>query len=631
MKNGELKNMRLTRVPNQHREHLLSRLLFAGLIVVLAGSCVALQAKELIVPLIKNGQTQVVPEFNDPDLWIRENLWVESQCDSDGDGKLDRMHVDITRPRQTDTMDIKLPIILHCSPYFGGTGSVKPPYLWDVRHELGAIPPERQRFDPIERKDTRPIITKAYVKDWVPHGYAVMHCSSPGTGFSQGCPTIGKDNETLAIKAVIDWLNGRADGYTTPDGDEPVIATWSTGKVGMSGVSHPGTFSLAAATTGVDGLEVVIPVASNTSPYHYYRSNGLIRHPYGFPGEDIDLMYDFVHSNPDRCDWCDQHVRDTEMSQGFDRIKGDYNAFWAERDYLLDLEPLKCAVLMAHGLNDWNVVPEHSVRIYQALKKKDVTAQIYLHQGGHGGSPPKDMMNKWFARYLHGVKNNVEKGPHAWIVREDDDRSKPTSYEDYPNPKTKSVVFRLVAGAPKVGRLVTDRPSKQGTETIVDNFSFDGATLAQAQWTNHRLLYVTPELTNSVHLSGTPRISIKLASSKPAANLSVWIVSLPWTESKKHKITDNIITRGWADPQNYRSLTESEPLVPGRFYEMSFDLQPDDQIIPKGQKIGLMIFSSDKDFTLWPDPGTELTVDLDATSIILPIVGGAGTFSKAIE
>jgi X-Pro dipeptidyl-peptidase len=113
--------------------------------------------------------------------------------------------------------------------------------------------------------------------------------------------------------------------------------------------------------------------------------------------------------------------------------------------------------------------------------------------------------------------------------------------------------------------------------------------------------------------------------------LSVWLVSLPWTEGGNSKITDNLITRGWADPQNYRSLTESEPLVPGRFYDMTFDLQPDDQVVPKGQQIGLMIFSSDKDFTLWPTPGTELTVDLDATSISLPVVGGTEAFAKATE
>lgn len=335
----------------------------------------------------------------------------------------------------------------------------------------------------------------------------------------------------------------------------------------MTGTSHPGTLALAAATRGVDGLEVIIPIAPNTSPYHYYRSNGLIRHPFGYLGEDIDYLYDFVHSgNLERCDYCDRTVRDKEMAEGLDRVTGDYNAFWAKRDYLHDLAPLKAAVLMAHAFNDWNVVPEHSNRIYQALRAKGVPAKVYYHQGGHGGQPPTEMMNRWFAHYLHGVKNGVENGPRAWIVRENAEKTKPTPYEDYPNPAASPVVFHLVAGAPERGRLVTARLPKQGTETLVDNFSFSGAALAQAEWTKHRLLYLTPRLTEPVHLSGTPSTTIRLASSRPAANLSVWLVSLPWKEGRSTKITDNIITRGWADPQNHRSMWESEPLVPGRFY-----------------------------------------------------------------
>ena len=42
-----------------------------------------------------------------------------------------------------------------------------------------------------------------------------------------------------------------------------------------------------------------------------------------------------------------------------------------------------------------------------------------------------------------------------------------------------------------------------------------------------------------------------------------------------------------------------------------------------------MIFSSDRDFTLWPEPGTELTVDLDATSLALPVVGGVAALRGA--
>jgi len=174
-------------------------------------------------------------------------------------------------------------------------------------------------------------------------------------------------------------------------------------------------------------------------------------------------------------------------------------------------------------------------------------------------------------------------------------------------------------------------PTNQGSETLIDNYSFDGSALAKAEITEHRLIYVTPKLTEDIHISGISTVTVRLASSKPAVNLSVWLVSLPWNESRRAKITDNIITRGWADPQNYKSLNKSKPLKPGKFYEVTFDLMPDDQIIPARQQIGLLIFSSDREFTLWPEPGTELTIDLDGTSLTLPIVGGAEAFELAIK
>ncbi len=579
------------------------------------------------VPVIEDGQTQIIPAFTDTSEWIRHDLWVETDFDSDGNGEPDRVHVDVTRPAQTETEGLKLPVIYESSPYYAGVAS-ESDIFWDVRHELGETPPERNHPGPIQRRDTRPVISNSHIGTWVPRGFVVVHSSSPGTGLSQGSPTVGGDNESLAPKAVIDWLNGRADGFTTADGDEKVEAYWSNGNVGMTGTSYNGTLPLAAATTGVDGLKAIIPVAPNTSYYHYYRSNGLVRSPGGYLGEDIDVLYDFIHSGNQSYDaYSDSTIRDTDMANGLDRMTGDYNEFWSGRDYLNDLEPVKAAVLMSHAFNDWNVMPEHSYRIYKALRDKGVPAQIYYHQQGHGGPPPLEMMNRWFTRYLYGVENGVENDPRAWIVREDDPRNQPTPYPEYPHPEAVPVEMHLTAGAPQHGGLTAGKAGEQGIESLIDNFSFSAADLAQAEWTDHRLMYVTPTLRDSVHISGTPRITIKLASSKPAANLSVMLVSLPWQESPHSQITDNIITRGWADPQNYQSLTESEPLEPGTFYELTFDLQPDDQIIPPGQQIGLMIFSSDREFTLHPDPGTKLTIDLDATSLTLPIVGGAEMFS----
>jgi len=612
-------------------------------------------------PVFVDGQAQIVPAFQDANQWIKETLWVETEFDSDLDGKRDRVFVDVTRPRQTDTEGLKVPVIYESSPYFAGTSGPRE-YLWDVKQELGAPPPPRKSQPAVKFNPTRANVSNSQVNTWVPRGFAVVHSEAPGTGLSQGCVTVGDTPEIMAPKAVIDWLNGRAKGFKTIDGLEEVVATgWCTGKVGMTGTSYNGTLPVAAATTGVKGLEAIIPIAPNTSYYHYYRSNGLVRHPGGWLGEDIDFLYDFVNSgDPARRDRCNELYRDGIFSQGRERESGDYNRFWATRDLLPRTGKVKAAVLMSHAFNDWNVVPEHSVRIAMALKGK-VPLQMYYHQGGHGGAPPMEMMNKWFTRYLYGVQNGVEKDPKAWIVRETtpapaakpeaagappsgagQGRGRaptppPTPYADYPNPGASMVKLRLQPGGGTSGGLSIDAAGKRGAEKLVDNVEFSGAALAKAEKSANRLIYATPELRAPVHISGTARITLRLASSKPAANLSVWLIVLPWADGPIGP--SNLITRGWADPQNYaslkkggdyHSLARGEPLVPGRFYKMTFDLQPDDQIIPAGKRIGLMIFSSDRDFTLWPQPGTELTIDLDGTTLQLPVVGGAAKYKEAI-
>ena len=605
-----------------------------SLVLVLSSLTVGVErANAQAGPVFEDGQAQVVPAFDDADSWIREELWVQTEIDSDGDGTLDRVHVSVVRPAQTESEGLKLPVIYESSPYYAGTAGIDFGYFWDVKQEVGEAPPVRT--PPGQPKlRLRPFISNSHVDTWVPRGFAVVHSSSPGTGLSQGCPTVGGINESLAPKAVIDWLNGRADGFTTADGSDEVVASWATGKVGMTGTSYNGTLPLAAATTGVDGLEAIIPVAPNTSYYHYYRSNGLVRSPGGYLGEDIDVLYDFIHTrDSDRRAYCNTNVRDGEMAAGHDRVTGDYNDFWAGRDYLNVIDNVKAATLMAHAFNDWNVMPEHSYRISKALKERGVPVEIYYHQGGHGGPPPLERMNRWFTRYLYDIENGVENDPKAWIVREGDDPKNPTPYADYPHPESQPVSVYLEAGESEgelngIGGLSLSPQSGQGSGSLIDNVSFDGKSLARAEWTQHRLLYVTPELQKAVHLSGETSISIRISADAPAMNLSVWLVSLPWTESRR-RAEGGVITRGWADPQNHESLTKSEPLKPGEYYDLTFKLQPDDQVIPEGQQIGLMIFSSDREFTLWPAPGASMSVDLDATSLSLPVVGGTAALQEA--
>ena len=104
-----------------------------------------------------------------------------------------------------------------------------------------------------------------------------MFCGGLGTRGSQGFNCCGSPEETAAFKAVIDWLNGRCRAFTNLTDNIEIRADWCTGKVAMSGKSYLGTMCIAVASTGVEGLETIIPEAAISNWYDYYRCNGVCR------------------------------------------------------------------------------------------------------------------------------------------------------------------------------------------------------------------------------------------------------------------------------------------------------------------------------------------------------------------
>jgi X-Pro dipeptidyl-peptidase len=395
---------------------------------------------------------------------------------------------------------------------------------------------------------------------------------------------------------------------------DTVSAFWSTGKVGMMGTSYNGTLCLAAACTGVKGLEAIIPNAPVSSWYLYYRSNGLVRSPGGYLGEDTDILYDFVHSgDPQNRAHNDAIVRDKILVPGQDRITGDYNDFWASRDYLTQMDSMKAALFMCHGFEDWNVMAEHSFRFYEQAKKMGLPSKIYYNQLGHGYPPPLWMMNKWFTKYLHGVNNGIERLADAWIVPKGEEEAHPQSA--FPDPKAKALRLYPQSTTANTGTLATVKGEAKSL-TFTDDASLTALQLISPKNADNRLLFWGKTLEQPLHLSGTSRIHVQVASSKAAANLSVYLIAVPKNyDPKKIKMEDILVNRAWADPHYHSSLEKGEALQPGKFYDLTFNFQPDDQVIARGYQLGLLIFSSDKEFTLQPKKGTQLTLNLSETWI----------------
>ena len=336
-------------------------------------------------------------------------------------------------------------------------------------------------------------------------------------------------------------------------------------------------------------------------------------------GTDADTLFDNILSRkyPEVC----AYMRD-RIARDKDRETGDYNAFWDERNYVKDVSRrMRTAVFISHGLNDFNVKPRHAARLWAALNANGVPAKIWWNQGGHGDRANgaarqavwRDTLNRFWSHYLFGVENGAMTGAKATIEREDNTW---VEYADWPVPGAGLVSLfpGAAAEANAIGQLSgVQRPGAAAAqELVVDDASIDATVLVAAPQSPHRLVYQSAPLTAPVHVSGIPDVSLRLAFDKPAANVSAMLVDY------KAAGAPVIVTRGWADPQNRDSISRTTPVVPNTPYTIAFELQPHDYVFQAGSRVGFVVLSSDRLFTLRPPAGTRLSVTTALSSLRLP-------------
>ncbi|MGW5054424.1 Xaa-Pro dipeptidyl-peptidase [Actinokineospora sp. NPDC004072] len=567
-------------------------------------------------PVFVDGQAQ--PVFSPTDV-VRESLWVTAPVDSDRDGRRDRVYVEVVRPRATEA-GMRVPVVYQASPYYSGGNDV-PNHNVDVElHVPGRPHPHAGGGAGRAAGGPSPAITWRYEQYFTARGFAVVYAESLGTGRSTGCPTTGGRNETIGARSVVDWLNGRARGEDAAGA--AVTAGWSTGKVGMMGVSYNGTLPNAVASTGVDGLETIVPIAAISSWYDYYRHDGAVVAAGGFQGEDADVLAEYVHTRADRA-VCRPVIDALGVAQ--DRVTGDYSRFWDERNYLNDVHKVKASVLAVHGLNDWNVKMGQVAQWYDALKRHRVEHRIWLHQGAHSDpytinrDPWLVLLNRWMSHYLYGVDNGVERENKATIQREDRTWAEEA---DWPAPGTRPVTLHPTAGGDTTGGLALRKG--KGRETVVDDATKRAEDLAAAATSPHRLAYATGGLAADLRISGTVHADLRLSFSRPAANVTALLVD------RAPDGTVKVVTRGWADPQNRHSEWRTSPIKPGHAYDIRVNFIPDDYVFRAGHSLGVVVLSSDRDYTLRPRPGAEFTVDLGRSGIALPVVGGRAALLDAL-
>lgn len=177
------------------------------------------------------------------------------------------------------------------------------------------------------------------------------------------------------------------------------------------------------------------------------------------------------------------------------------------------------------------------------------------------------------------------------------------------------MTLRPTPGGAGRGGLTVAQVASRAVEALRDDAGQLAEDLAAAPSSPNRLAYLSSPLTAPARVSGTVRADLALTFDRPAANVTALLVDQAPDGSV------SVVTRGWADPQNRHAIDRTSPIEPGKNYSINVVMQPDDYVFAPGHRLGIVVLSSDHDYTLRPKPGVGLELDLSRTSIRLPVVG----------
>ena len=590
---------------------------------------------------------------------IREVVYVESRLDTDKDGLPDLVKVSIIRPRY----DGQIPSVMTASPYHQGTNDkasdkalykmegeleVKPPHTIELEEpKLNLVEPHGQAEVVSEAEEKLSHINSSYTLNdyFLPRGFANLYVSGVGTKDSQGLMTNGDYQQIEAYKNVIDWLNGRCRAFTDHTRKRQVKADWSNGKVATTGISYLGTMSNGLATTGVDGLEVIIAEAGISSWYNYYRENGLVTSPGGYPGEDFDSLAELTYSrNLQAGDYIrgnEAHQADLEkVKEKLDRKTGDYNQFWHDRNYLLNAHKVQAEVVFTHGSQDWNVKPLHVYQMFHALPSH-INKHLFFHHGAHvymnnwQSIDFRESMNALLSMKLLGLDSSYQLPTVIW-----QDNIAPQRWQGLDNFGKQDELHTFSLGNEE--KVIQNQYDQKDFDRYGKTYQIFNTELYQGKANQ---ITIDLPVSQDLHLNGRVALKLRVKSSTNKGLLSAQLLELgqkkylqPYPAVLSARTIDNgryhmlenlcelpfnpsaqhVLTKGYLNLQNRDDLLTIEEIQPNEWMDFKLELQPTIYKLKEGDILRLVLYTTDFEITIRDNTDYQLTVDLAQSSLILP-------------
>lgn len=477
---------------------------------------------------------------------------------SDG-AKLDNW---VYRPKTPD--DVKVPTIIHLSPYFAS-----------------GLPSGGGRFD------------KVFLRDlFAPRGYAVMMASVRGTGFSEGCFEIGGPRERQDYNELFQAV-----------AKQP----WSNGLVGLIGVSYDGTAPQGALIAASPHLKTIVPIAAISEWYKYNFIKGVQINPQGWafntyyvaleqvplnirnPLDPIQVVGDVVTYSSRVCPnqgsgngiMRGPSLVDVQRAQVATAFTGTTDPYWEERNFTRYLDRVRpnVSVFVVHGLVDYNVKTHNLLPWYTELQSHGVPTKILLGQWPHaypGTARPNGLKDwnvtllRWFDYWLKDLPSGIMDEPNALIQ---DFAGVWRTEDNFPPSRVEPRVLYFDQG----GKL--SEAAGTGQSSFLDNGRPYDPNNAQGP---QAVAFLTPKLEQEFRYSGEAVATVEISHSMPRGQIAVAVYNVTGGQWRP-------VNWGYYN-YNIRNAPERyDPVMPSQRFTLQVPLLPTDMVIAAGSQMAVVL------------------------------------------
>jgi uncharacterized protein len=270
---------------------------------------------------------------------------------------------------------------------------------------------------------------------WVPRGYAVVNCDLRGFGTSDGVGNLLTDAEARDIYDLIEWAGSRP---------------WSSGKVGMNGVSYLAISQYKVAALRPPHLAAICPWEGFSDVYRDFARPGGIRED-GF----IRLWTAGIK----RGGRIDEDLREGQVHHPL------RDGWWISRTP--ELERIEVPILVCASFSDQQLHSRGSFRAFEGVASSQ--RWLYTHRGGKWATyySPEALafQSRFFDHFLKGTENGMPEVPRVRLeVREDRDTiHEVRPEEEWPLSRTRWTDLYLLADGS-----LSDAPA-----TVSETVAFD--------------------------------------------------------------------------------------------------------------------------------------------------------------